>query len=75
MAKRADGEGTISKRKDGRWEGRISLGYDGEGNRIRKTVYGRAQSKVREKLERVKNRVATGMHTDTSLTVKAYLER
>ena len=75
MAKRADGEGTISKRKDGRWEGRISLGYDGEGNRIRKTVYGRTQSEVREKLERVKNRVATGMHTDTGLTVKAFLER
>ena len=26
MSKRADGEGTIYKRKDGRWRGRISLG-------------------------------------------------
>ena len=39
--KRADGEGTISKRPDGTWEAKIRLGYDGEGKRKRKTVYGR----------------------------------
>lgn len=75
MAKRADGEGTISKRNDGRWEGKISLGYDGEGKRIRRTVYGRTQGAVKDKLERLKNRLGTGMHADTGLTVSVYLER
>ena len=26
--KRANGEGNIRKRKDGRWEGRYTVGYD-----------------------------------------------
>ena len=33
--KRANGEGNIRKRKDGRWEGRYTAGYDPEtGKRI-----------------------------------------
>ena len=28
--KRANGEGNIRKRKDGRWEGRYTAGYDSE---------------------------------------------
>ena len=28
--KRANGEGNIRKRKDGRWEGRYTAGYDPE---------------------------------------------
>ena len=73
--KRADGEGTISKRPDGTWEAKISLGYDGEGKRKRKTIYGRTQGEVREKIEVLKQRVASGTYTDTKLTIAAYLER
>ena len=29
--KRVNGEGTIGKRKDGRWEGRYVVGYDDKG--------------------------------------------
>ena len=29
--KRANGEGSIRKRKDGRWEGRCVVGYDQRG--------------------------------------------
>ena len=29
--KRANGEGSIRKRKDGRWEGRMVIGYDDKG--------------------------------------------
>ena len=33
--RRANGEGNIRKRKDGRWEGRYTAGYDPEtGKRI-----------------------------------------
>lgn len=53
MAKRrANGEGNIRKRKDGRWEGRYTVGYDsGTGKRITKNVLGRTQAEVKEKLK------------------------
>lgn len=49
--KRANGEGNIRKRKDGRWEGRYTAGYDPiTGKRINKNVLGRTQAEVKEKL-------------------------
>ena len=49
--KRANGEGNIRKRKDGRWEGRYTAGYDPEtGKRIIKNVLGRTQAEVKQKL-------------------------
>ena len=54
MAKRrANGEGNIRKRKDGRWEGRYTAGYDpATGKRITKNVLGKTQAEVKEKLQR-----------------------
>ena len=50
--KRANGEGSIRKRKDGRWEGRYTAGHDPEtGNAIYKNVLGRSQAEVKEKLK------------------------
>lgn len=49
--KRANGEGSIRKRSDGRWEGRYTAGHDPEtGKQIFKNVLGKSQSEVREKL-------------------------
>ena len=51
--KRANGEGNIRKRKDGRWEGRYTAGHDPiTGKRITKNVLGKTQAEVREKLRR-----------------------
>ena len=36
--KRANGEGTIYQRKDGRWAGAGTIGYDENGKQIKKTV-------------------------------------
>ena len=54
MAKRrANGEGSIRKRSDGRWEGRYTAGYDPEtGKRIVKSVLGKTQAEVKEKLRK-----------------------
>ena len=42
MAKRRkQGEGTLRLRKDGRWEGRVVVGYDNKGLPITKKI-GRA---------------------------------
>ena len=50
--KRANGEGNIRKRKDGRWEGRYTAGHDPEtGNAIYKNVLGRTQAEARAKLK------------------------
>ena len=47
--KRANGEGNIRKRKNGRWEGRYTAGYDPKtGKRINKNVLGKTQAEVRE---------------------------
>ena len=46
--KRANGEGSIRKRSDGRWEGRYTAGYDPEtGKRITKNVLGKTQAEVK----------------------------
>ena len=51
--KRANGEGSIRKRKDGRWEGRYTAGHDpNTGKPIYKNVLGKTQGEVKEKLKR-----------------------
>ena len=50
--KRANGEGNIRKRKDGRWEGRYTAGHDPvTGKQIIKNVLGKTQAEVKEKLK------------------------
>ena len=44
--RRANGEGNIRKRKDGRGEGRYTAGYDANGKAITKNVLGRTQAEV-----------------------------
>ena len=53
MAKRrANGEGSIRKRKDGRWEGRYTAGRDSvTGKAIYKNVLGKTQAEVKAKLK------------------------
>ena len=49
--KRANGEGNIRKRSDGRWEGRYTAGYHSEtGKRIIKNVLGKTQAECKAKL-------------------------
>ena len=49
--KRANGEGSIRKRPDGRWEGRYTAGYHPEtGKRIIKNVLGKTQAECKAKL-------------------------
>lgn len=65
MAKRrANGEGNIRKRKDGRWEGRYTAAYDpATGKRITKNVLGKTQAEVKEKLARA---IADSQQLDVS---------
>ena len=60
--KRKQGEGTLRLRKDGRWEGRIVVGYDEKGAPVTKSVTAVSKSVCQEKLEelKVKCGVVTG---------------
>ena len=49
--KRANGEGSIRKRSNGTWEARIITGVDPKsGKMISKSLYGKTQKDVREKM-------------------------
>lgn len=50
MAQRGKGEGSVRKRKDGRWEGSITTGKTASGNPKRRSVYGKTRKEVTLKL-------------------------
>ena len=61
--KRANSEGNIRKRKDGRWEGRYTAGYNQDRKRIIKNILGRTQAEVKSKLSVA---IAESQHLDVS---------
>jgi integrase len=74
MTKRGNGEGTIRKRVDDRWEGRIyTPGPDGALKW--KAVYGKTQKEAREKLDALKADVARGMVIAERQPVAQFLDR
>ena len=74
--RRANGEGNIRKRKDGRWEGRYTAGYDPEtGKRIIKNVLGKTQAEVKEKLKKaIEENVGIDYGRTKTYTVGTWLE-
>ena len=57
MAKRRkQGEGTLRLRKDGRWEGRVVVGYDDKGLPVTKNVTAKTKTECTEKLEALKEK-------------------
>ena len=74
--RRANGEGNIRKRKDGRWEGRYTAGYDPEtGKRIIKNVLGKTQAEVKEKLKKaIEENVGIDYGRAKTYTVGSWLE-
>ena len=52
--KRPDGDGTVRKRKDGRWEGRIVVAYDEKGLPKAKSVTAKSKSECLEKPDKLK---------------------
>ena len=56
--RRSNGEGSIFQRKDGRWVGAVSAGYDEEGKIIRKTVYGKSRAEVAQKVADLTKRIS-----------------
>lgn len=74
--RRANGEGNIRKRKDGRWEGRYTVGRDPEtGKAIIKNVLGKTQAEVKEKLKKaIEENVGIDYGRAKTYTVGNWLE-
>lgn len=69
-SRRSYGEGTITKRADGRWEARLTL----EGGK-RKCFYGKTQKGVRERLLEARHDLKSGLPVlNEQQTVKQFLE-
>lgn len=75
--KRGHGEGTISKRKDGRWEGKISIGHDPVTGKLKRvTFYGKTRQEVAEKLNKALHEYKTGTFIKPNkITVGQWLDR
>ncbi|HKS46192.1 MAG TPA: hypothetical protein VJT49_13980 [Amycolatopsis sp.] len=74
MGRHANGEGTIYRRKDGRYEAAAYL-LTTSGNRKRVRVYGKTRQDVHEKLTEAKGKAQAGIPTPERQTKLAdYLD-
>jgi integrase len=74
-SKRANGEGSIYKRADGKWVGSISIQVPNQGLK-RKVFYGKTKTEVREKVLTALNEKQKGtLIVAEQQTLQAYLEQ
>jgi integrase len=73
MGRRGNGEGTITRRKDGRWEARYYVPT--VNGTKRKAIYGKTQAEVRDKLTKARSdRIDGIVYDDENMTVGEYLD-
>ncbi|MEJ7843700.1 MAG: site-specific integrase [Rubrobacter sp.] len=72
--KRGNGEGSITRRKDGRWMARYTV-HTAKGPK-RRTVYGKTRKEAADKLAKVLSDRVEGIdYDDENMTVREYLDR
>ena len=73
--KRGAGEGSICKRKDGTWQGAVTIGRDRNGKQKRKYFYGKTRNEVSKKLNTVINELnnRTFIDNSTNPTMRVWL--
>lgn len=74
--KNAQGAGTIRKRTDGRWEARFTTGFDpATGKQVQKSIYGKSQKEVRERLTELTSEVDAGTYIEpNNMTLEQWME-
>ncbi|MBR1606981.1 MAG: site-specific integrase [Clostridia bacterium] len=72
----AHGSGTIRQRKDGTWEARFTVGRDpGSGKQRQKSVYGKTEAEVAQKLRTITHEIDAGAYKEPSrMTVNQWLK-
>ena len=74
--KRPNGDGSVRKRTDGRWEGTIVVGHKSDGRPITKSVFAKTQKEVLQKLRRIIEIYRGAELTeDSSMTVSEWLDK
>lgn len=58
--RQANGRGSVRRRADGRYEGRVSLGTSDDGKQIQKSVYGRTAAETQTKMIELQASVGRG---------------
>lgn len=72
----ANGEGSIYKRKDGRWAAALTAEDPETGERKRRVLYGRTRTEVRQKLREAQDRAEEGLPiTDKRAALEAWIEQ
>ena len=67
MAKRrGNGEGSIYRRKDGKWCAVLTIGHDQNGKRKRRYLYGRTKAEVLEKIHALRGDQRAGLVVEAS---------
>ena len=73
MGRRGNGEGTITRRKDGRWEARYYI-HTVDGAK-RKVLYGKTRAEARDKLAKaLSDRIDGIVYDDENMTLGEYLD-
>ena len=77
MAKRrTNGEGTIRKRKDGRWEGAIVVGHKNDGKPITKSVFAKTQKELIPKMLRLReDYLGVELTEESNMTLREWIDR
>lgn len=74
-AKRFNGDGSISKRKDGRWMVRITKGYRADGKRNVITKYAHTEKDAKQILKALRVQLETRKLGTTNDTLNQYMEQ
>ena len=74
--RRPQGDGTIRKRMDGRWEARIVIGHKNDGTPMHKSVFGKTQKETLDKLHRaIETYRDVDLCEDSRMTLGEWLDR
>jgi len=71
--RRGNGEGSITKLKNGLWMGRVTVGRKKDGKLDRKSLYGSTKAEVISKMTTLRNEIQTGTYISEEITLKEWL--
>lgn len=73
--KRGNGEGIISKRKNGNWFAAVTVGRNTDGSLKRKFIYGKTRLEVSKKITEIQNEVIKNSYFEpTKMTFSEWLD-
>jgi len=72
--RRTAGEGTLRQRSDGRWEFRVTVGFDFRGRQVRRSFYGKTAGEAVDEAQAARATLPDDLDSDR-MTLAAYLAR